>query len=1112
MTKDNKPPSPSDKQTAKPKRGLRLDVKLALMAAACVLITAAALVFLAVWQSGEYNQLAQREVEQLIDADLDHITQGVYHLVRTENEAVQLQVDYNLKVARHILSDNGSVNLSEETVTWRAMNQFINQTEQLVLPKLLVGETWLGKNRDPDIETPVVDEVSGLVGETATIFQRMNEKGDMLRIATNVMTKDRKRAIGTYIPAVNPDGSPNPVVSAILRGETYHGRAYVVNAWYLTAYEPIKDTFGNLVGMLYVGVKQKAVESRVRHAILKTKVGSTGYVYVLGGGGEDRGRYIISYKGKRDGENVWSLKDSDDRYVIKEIINKAMGLGPGEMATIRYRWQNPGEPAPRWKIARLSYYAPWDWVIGTSVYEDELQTYSALLKDGRRKMTRAMGIAGLGITLLIGLVGILVTWKIILPIRQMTTVSKKIISGDLNQVVSVKSHDEIGILARTFNIMTANLKASLENLKESEKKYRGIFENAIEGLFKNTLDGKILNANPAMARVLGYDSPQDLMNSIDDVKSQLYVNSTDREKLIHAFLKQEKVYGFEVQFYRRGGQIIWVSISGRLIKDETGTPAFLEGFLTDITARKYAEEAFAESRNYLDEIINAIADPLFVKDSQHRWVLVNNAMCAFLGHTRNELLGKTDYDYSPKNEADEFWKNDEMVLTSGKENINEETFTDGNRVVHNLVTKKTLYTDKKGDKFIVGIIRDVTDQKLAEKERNRLEDQLGQSQKMEAIGTLAGGIAHDFNNILSAIIGYTELAMDEIPQESRAQEDLKEVYKAGNRAKELVAQILAFSRVTQREYSPIALRAVIKENLKMLRAVIPSNIEIRQNLKASGLVMSDPTEINQMVMNLCTNAVHAMDEAGGVLEVGLESVTIDNSMAMNAVGLPAGAYLKLTVNDNGKGMMPEVKERIFEPYFTTKEKGRGTGLGLSVLHGIVKSHNGTVTCDSIPGKGSEFAVYLPSIGSGAADARPVVKTPLPEGRERVLFVDDEEALAHLAEKMLGNIGYQVICDTNSMNALEIFRKDPWGVDVVITDMTMPGMTGDRLAKELIAIRPDIPIILCSGYNEHITEERAKEIGIREFILKPMDLRTMAETVRKVIDQSHTVSQTVAETV
>lgn len=962
-----------------PLRKTRLDVKVALMGAGCVLLTAVALVILAVWQSGQYNSLAQNEVNALINADLDHITQSVYNLVQTENEAVQLQVDGNLNVARHILTNAGKVHLSKDIVEWTAVNQFTNVSKDVRLPKLLIKERWLGKNTELNIETPVVDAVTRLVGETATIFQRMNERGDMLRVATTVQTTTGKRAIGTYIPAVNPDGANNPVISAILEGKTYHGRAYVVNAWYLTAYEPLKDSSGKLVGMLYVGTKQKAVEARVRQAILQTKVGKTGYVYVLEGGGQNRGRYVISYKGERDGEDIWSVRDSDGHYVIQDLIHNAKTLKSGEMTTVRYRWQNQGETEPRWKVARITYYEPWDWVIGASVYEDELQVYSTLLEDGRHRMIRGMGLAGILITILVGMIGIFITWSIMRPVRQMTRVAEKIIRGDLNQVVDVKSHDEIGVLARTFNLMTDKINQSMENLRRSEEKYRGIFENALEGLFQNSVRGRFLSANPAMANILGYDSPEELIATTNNIKNQLFVNPDISEELITTMAEQGNVSGYEVQVYRKDGVKIWISISARMVYDDAGKPVFIEGSLTDISRRKRAEE-----------------------------------------------------------------------------------------------------------------------------EKLQLESRLTQAQKMESIGTLAGGIAHDFNNILSAIIGFTELAMIDIESKEKVQKALKQVYKAGIRAKELVKQILTFSRMTETDFSPLSLKHIINESLKMLRSVIPSTIEIKSNITVEGLVMSDATQIHQIMMNLCTNAVHAMEEKGGVLEVGLQEVSIDNIEDFNDPDLSPGPYIMLTIRDTGTGITPDVMERMFEPYYTTKEAGRGTGLGLSVIHGIVKSHNGAILCKSIPQKGTLFEVYLPKLETDQTTLEAPEKRGLPSGYERILFVDDELNLANLAVDMLSRMGYQVVAKTNSVEALALFRDDPKGFDLVITDMTMPGMTGDRLALELISIRHDIPVILCTGYHEHLSEIKANAQGINEFIMKPFDMRTLAETIRKVLDKNEAV--------
>lgn len=314
---------------------MRLSIKVALLGSGSVLLAAMALVLLSVWQSGQYNTLAQGEVDALIEADLDHITHGVYNLIQTENEAVQMQVDGNLRVAKHLLTTAGGVSLGGSAVPWTAINQLTRDAQTIALPQFLVGGQWIGQNHQVAIETPMVDEVVRLVGGSATLFQRMNERGDMLRVATTVRATPSERAIGTFIPAVQSDGTENPVIASILTGQAYHGRAYVVNDWYLTAYEPLYDRTGSLAGMLYVGMQQEAVASRIRQAILHTSVGKTGYVYIVGGRGENRGRYIISAKGERDGEDVWEIRDSDNRLVIQEIINTAINLQPGA-------WQRSG--------------------------------------------------------------------------------------------------------------------------------------------------------------------------------------------------------------------------------------------------------------------------------------------------------------------------------------------------------------------------------------------------------------------------------------------------------------------------------------------------------------------------------------------------------------------------------------------------------------------------------------------------------------------------------------------------------------------------------------------------------------------------------------------------
>jgi PAS domain S-box-containing protein len=401
-------------------------------------------------------------------------------------------------------------------------------------------------------------------------------------------------------------------------------------------------------------------------------------------------------------------------------------------------------------------------------------------------------------------------------------------------------------------------------------------------------------------------------------------------------------------------------------------------------------------------------------------------------------------------------------------------------------------TNFEGRRAALVFVRDIT-------ERKDLEKQLRHVQKMEAVGTLAGGIAHDFNNILTAIIGYLELALQESEEGTVLQSHLKEVLKASYRARDLVMQILAFSRQGDQETKPIQISHQVKEALKLLRSTLPSTIEITSNIAGQpGIILGDPTQIHQIVMNLCTNAAHAMDEEGGVLEVGVEDVFVDRGFSERHVDVATGPYVRISVRDTGKGMAPEVVERIFEPYFTTKEKGQGTGLGLATVHGIVNRYGGTIEVESTPGQGSLFQVFLPAVEAEESDDA-IDSRVLPTGTEHILLVDDEEPIVRVGEIMFKRLGYRVTIRTSSVEALQLFKARPDDIDIVITDMTMPNMTGDRLAREILATRPDVPIILCTGFSEKINQEKAKQLGIRAFLMKPLVLQEIAHTVRSVLD-------------
>ena len=380
----------------------------------------------------------------------------------------------------------------------------------------------------------------------------------------------------------------------------------------------------------------------------------------------------------------------------------------------------------------------------------------------------------------------------------------------------------------------------------------------------------------------------------------------------------------------------------------------------------------------------------------------------------------------------------------------------------------------------------------------RTEAAIPQAQKMEAMGALVGGIAHDFNNLLFPIIGHAEMILEDLPEDSPLRDSLKQIYTGAVRARELVQQILAFSRQEKSERIRMKMQPVLKEALKLLRSSIPATIAIRQRISPDcPPVTADPVHIHQILINLATNAYHAMEEQGGTLTVDLESCRLDAPEKIDPALAP-GTYACLTVADTGMGMAPETLDRIFTPFFTTKERGKGTGMGLSVVHGIVTDMNGTVQVQSTPGRGSEFRVYLPAAENGPdTDFDQALQSPLTGGTERILLVDDEKPIVVMETRILSRLGYRVTAFTDSSDALTAFRNDPERFDLVITDVAMPDMAGDRLALELKKIRPGIPILLCTGFSERMTPEKIRALGVQGLLTKPMLTRDLDRTLRKI---------------
>ena len=628
--------------------------------------------------------------------------------------------------------------------------------------------------------------------------------------------------------------------------------------------------------------------------------------------------------------------------------------------------------------------------------------------------------------------------------------------------------------------------------------FQDIFEKAADGIcvchnIPEEPSVKFSHWNPRMTEITGYSMEE--INKLGWYQT-MYPDPEVQKRAIERMNKMRgdnDIQAEEWAITAKNGEKKMLSISTSIVKKEDGTVHVL-AVIQDIAQRKHVEEALRESEEKYRTVLEANPDPVVVYDIEGKVTYFNPAFTRVFGWTLAERLGNKMDIFVPAQALRETKMMIEKVLAGERFSSIETLRYNKKGKTIPVSVSGAIYKDKNGNPIGSVInLRDISHQK-------KLETQLKQAQKMEAIGTLAGGIAHDFNNILSSVIGYTELALDNEKRGSFQYNNLQEVLSAGNRAKDLVKQILTFSRQTDQKQKPIQVKPIVKEALRMLRASIPSTVEIEQYVQSDALVMGDTTQIHQILMNLCTNAAHAMEDNGGLLTVSLLDVEPDSDFISRHPDLKPGPYITLTVTDTGHGISSDVMEKIFDPFFTTKEKGKGTGLGLSVVHGIVRSHGGAIYVYSEPGKGSTFEVCLPVI-ENRFKPKERAERPIPTGTERILFIDDEPVIANLGKQTLESLGYDVVARNSSIEALELFKEKKDHFDLVITDMTMPHMTGEKLAEQLMQLRPDIPVILCTGFSFMIDEQKALNMGIRAFISKPMLKQEIAETIRQVLDEN-----------
>ena len=677
----------------------------------------------------------------------------------------------------------------------------------------------------------------------------------------------------------------------------------------------------------------------------------------------------------------------------------------------------------------------------------------------------------------------------------------RLASGEMRDVLVYSGPVKTAEGTLLFSIIhdVTDQKRAEELLKENQERYRKAQRLGKVGNWEYNIQTMEFWGSDEAKGIYGFD-PQSESFTTEEVESCIPERERVHQALID-LLQREKEYNLEFDIITRDTRERKTIVSiAEVEKDENGNPIRITGVIQDITKRKQSELALRKSEARLHAVFEAADQISFVitnaQDPEPLILEFSPGAEKIFKYNRAEMIGKPVSVLHLPEEVAQF-PVAHQKMREGKAGFSGET---------TLVRKS-------GEKFPAlfstypifdegGHMHAALSVSIDISERKELESKLLQAHKMEAIGNLAGGIAHEFNNVLAIILGNAELAMDDLPDWNPAKGSLEEICTASFRAKEVVRQILSFARKTMTSLKPLEINSIVKESLKLMRASIPTMIDIQSNISPEPcMIFGDPTEIHQIVINLCTNASHAMKATGGVLEVGTSEVILDERAVSRYEDLSTGNYVKLTVKDSGEGIEADVLEKVFEPYFTTKEFGAGSGMGLAVVYGIVKKCKGAIHIESKVGEGTTVEVLFPKI-EGEEPAKEKTESEFSTGNERILLVDDDPSIVNMTHLMLERMGYTVSSMTDSTTALERFKSAPDNFDLVITDMSMPKMSGDQLAAELIKVRKEIPILLCTGHSDAVDEKKAKVIGIKGFAMKPLDKGKLANAVRTILDKNH----------
>ena len=861
---------------------------------------------------------------------------------------------------------------------------------------------------------------------------------------------------------------------------------------FIKYFKPLDWYFG--AGEYLDDAKEQIQEDILSH-IANLRFGTEGYFF----GSTYQGDSLFS-NGKitMGSGNVWDLTDPNGVKIIQEQ-RKAVKNPDGGF--VYYSWHKLNTSIPSPKISFVHGISEWEWTIGAGLYLDTiertiLENKAALIIGLKKRITRS-------ILILVVLLCLVYFWSnrisshiakaletFSLSLTKATTDSVFIDPGDIRL-------REFKDIAKITNKMLTSQKQAEDALKKNEKKYRLLIENQTDMIVKFDLKGQFQFVSPSYCTTFG-KTRKELLN--ESFMTLIHTDDQDNvKKAIKNVYNPPYTAHVEERALTKDGWR-WQAWLNTAVLDKNNKIDAIVAVGRDIDDQKKIELELIKSEQQFRNLFNSITDLVYTQDMKGRFTSVNPAMNKLFGYDIDEFLGYKASDFMELEFQSDFAARYLEVIKKQEYLEGVSCYLNKNKGKLYLEYKSSLVKQDGEEPYISGIARDVTERVLSKEKVKKLQEQIAHSQKMESIGILAGGIAHDFNNIMAIILGNTELALDDIPKWNSAHSSLEEIKTASLRAKIIVKQLLSFSRKTDQKLQPIQIGLVIKDALKFLRSTIPTTIDIVQDICiADETILADPTQINQIMMNLCINASHAMEQNGGKLIITVENVLLGDSSAKDYPDLKSGKYVKLMVSDTGPGIDPKIIDRIFDPYFTTKGIGKGSGMGLAVVHGIVKSHSGAIKVDSTLGKGTQFSIFFPlTQGKAAVEAETIQE--IPRGSETILFVDDEISIVNMVQRMFERLGYKVQTATTPQDALEKFSLNPDNFDLVITDMTMPHMTGVKLAKKLMDIREDIPIIICTGHSTLVDEEKAKELGLAAYIMKPINMQETAQTIRKILDK------------